>query len=41
MHLGRDVIMKKKPEPAEQTYTITLNERQLRLICTAVEEYGR
>lgn len=33
--------MKKKPEPAEQKYTITLNERQLRLICTAVEEYGR
>lgn len=33
--------MKKKPEKSEQKYTITLNERQLRLICTAVEEYGR
>lgn len=33
--------MKKKPEKPEQKYTITLNERQLRLICTAVEEYGR
>lgn len=33
--------MKKKFEPAEQKYTITLNERQLRMICTAVEEYGR
>lgn len=32
---------KKKPEKPEQKYTITLNERQLRLICTAVEEYGR
>lgn len=34
-------MMKKKPEQPEQKYTITLNERQLRLICTAVEEYGR
>ena len=33
--------MKKKPEKPEQKYTITLNERQLRLICTAVESYGR
>ena len=32
---------KKTEKPAEQKYTITLNERQLRLICTAVEEYGR
>lgn len=32
---------KKTTEPAEPQYTITLNERQLRLICTAVEEYGR
>ncbi len=34
-------MMKKKHEQPEQKYTITLNERQLRLICTAVEEYGR
>ena len=34
-------MTKKKPEHPEQKYTITLNERQLRLICTAVEEYGR
>lgn len=32
---------KKTEKPAEQKYTITLNERQLRMICTAVEEYGR
>lgn len=32
---------KKTEKPAEQKYTITLNERQIRLICTAVEEYGR
>lgn len=32
---------KKTVEPAEPQYVITLNERQLRLICTAVEEYGR
>ena len=32
---------KKTEKPAEQKYTVTLNERQLRLICTAVEEYGR
>lgn len=32
---------KKTEKPVEQKYTITLNERQLRLICTAVEEYGR
>lgn len=32
---------KKTEKPAEQKYTISLNERQLRLICTAVEEYGR
>ena len=34
-------VKKKTETPAEQKYTITLNERQLRLICTAVEEYGR
>lgn len=33
--------MKKKPEPAEQKYTITLNERQLRLLQKVCEEYGR
>lgn len=32
---------KKTEKPAEQKYTVTLNERQLRLICAAVEEYGR
>lgn len=32
---------KKTETPADQKYTITLNERQLRLICAAVEEYGR
>lgn len=32
---------KKTEKPAEQKYAVTLNERQLRLICTAVEEYGR
>lgn len=32
---------KKTETPPEQKYTITLNERQLRLICTAVEGYGR
>lgn len=32
---------KKTEKPVEQKYTVTLNERQLRLICTAVEEYGR
>lgn len=32
---------KKTEKPAEQKYTVTLNERQLRLICTAVEGYGR
>ena len=32
---------KKTEKPAEQKYTVTLNERQLRLICTAVEEFGR
>lgn len=35
-------MAKKKTEtPPEQKYTVTLNERQLRLICTAAEEYGR
>lgn len=33
---------RKKPEtPAEQKYTITLNERQLRLLQSACEEYAR
>nr|MBQ4458551.1 hypothetical protein [Clostridia bacterium] len=32
---------KKTEKSAEKKYTVTLNERQLRLICTAVEEYGR
>ena len=32
---------KKTEKSAENKYTVTLNERQLRLICTAVEEYGR
>ena len=32
---------KKTTEPAEPQYTITLNERQLRLLQNACEEYGR
>lgn len=33
--------MKKKPEKSEPMIAVRMNERQLRLICAAVEEYGR
>lgn len=33
--------MKKKPEQPEPQFTVTLNERQLRLFQKACEEYGR
>lgn len=32
---------KKTEKPAEQKYTVTLNERQLRLLQKVCEEYGR
>lgn len=33
--------MKKKPEKPEQKYTITVNERQLRLFLRAIENWAR
>ena len=33
--------MKKKPEKSEQKYTITLNERQLRLLQNVCEKWAR